>query len=100
MEGQSIITVTPDRFTRHMLVVLSVLMAIIAVELWVAAPSGTPAAVAQIPDTGLQRQELIVEARRTNELLERIAQHLETKRIKVSLPTDDTKASRPSRVAR
>jgi len=95
-QGQWI--VTPDPFTRRLLVALAVLMAVLAVELWVVSPGGTAPAMAQIPNAGGQRQELVQEAKRTNQLLERIAACLESKRIKVSVGTDEkqTKRAGPS----
>lgn len=82
---------TPDRFTRCLLVVLTVLLAIIAVELWAGQPSALPAASAQIPDSGLQRNQQLMEIRKTNQLLDQILEHLQTKPIKVQAADTDQK---------
>jgi len=84
-------TFTPDRFTRSLLGVLAVLLAIIAVELWAQRPSLLPAASAQIPDSGRQRNELLMETRKTNQLLDKILVHLQTKPIKVQAADTDQK---------
>lgn len=57
---------------------------------WLATGSGwPPAAVAQIPDTGLQRKQIIDEQRRTNELLEQILDVLQNRTIKVQMPASE-----------
>ncbi len=81
--------VTLDRLTRGILAALTVLLTVIAVELWAWLPSTTPTAAAQGPDSGAQRTELIAEARRTNLLLEEILDHLRTKTIKVRMGDTD-----------
>ena len=80
---------TLDRFTRGLLLVLTVLLAVIAIELWAARPSMTPAAMAQVPDSGAQRNQMIEETRRTNQLLEQILDHLKTKTVKVKMADTD-----------
>lgn len=81
--------VTLDRYTRLLLTALVVLLTIIAVELWVARPSGLPTAHAQIPDTALQRKQIVDEGKRTNELLEQILNHLKSKPILVRMSADE-----------
>jgi hypothetical protein len=81
--------VTPDRFTRRVLCLIAAILALIAMELWVAMPGQGPQARAQIPDSGLQRHQLIDDVRKTNELLERVLKHLETQRIKVTTRADE-----------
>ena len=89
---------TLDRWTRCVLLVITVLLSVIAVELWGRRPSMLPTAQAQIPDDGAQRQRLIVESRRTNELLGQILDHLRTKPIKVKvIGTDKPKESSSGR---
>jgi hypothetical protein len=78
-----------DRFTRSLLCILTALLGIVAVELWVALPSTAPAAVAQIPDTGLQRLQIVEEARKTNELLREILDHLKNGTVKVRTESAD-----------
>lgn len=86
---------TLDRFTRCMLLAITCLLTVIAVELWVGRPSMLPAARAQIPDPGRQRNEIVGETRRTNELLLQILNHLRTQPIKVELKaTDEQKGLR------
>ncbi len=90
---------TLDRFTRGLLAVLTVLLAVVTVELWAWLPSTTPAAVAQVPDAGAQRYELIAEVRQTNKLLEDILDHLRTKTIKVNIRDTDKPKERPDKPA-
>lgn len=85
-------TFTPDRLTRGLLGTLTFLLAIIAVELWAGRPSLLPAASAQIPDTALQRNQQLMEIRRTNQLLDKILVHLQTKPIKVQAADTDQKS--------
>lgn len=75
-------TFTFDRFTRSILVTLTLLLAVIAVELWIGLADRNTAS-AQIPDTGLQRQHIVDETRRTNQLLEQILDQLRTGTMKV-----------------
>ena len=68
----------------------------LAVQVWSNTPSILPAAVAQIPDTGLQRKQLIDEQRRTNDLLEQIVDVLRSKTIKVELaPSEKERGGGP-----
>jgi len=86
---------TLDRWTRYVLLAITVLLTVIAVELWGGRPSMLPAARAQIPDTAAQTQQLIVESKRTNQLLGQILDHLRTKPIKVQMVgTDKPKGPR------
>jgi hypothetical protein len=81
-----------DRTTRVFQGAVVCLLALIAVALWDWRPNMLPQAVAQIPDTALQRKQLIDEQKVTNELLARILRHLESKPIKVqTVGTDETK---------
>jgi len=81
---------TLDRGTRLLLAAITALLAVIAVELWAARPPLAGQAQAQIPDSGLQRNVLIDEARRTNQLLADILNHLQNKPVKVK-PADTDK---------
>lgn len=81
-------TLTFDRFTRSILVVLTLLLSVIAVELWIGLADRSTA-VAQIPDTGLQRQNIVEETRRTNQLLEQILTQLRTGTMKVRSESAD-----------
>jgi hypothetical protein len=80
---------TLDRFTRGVLIALIALLTVIAIELWAGRPDMVPAAQAQVPDSGLQRYQILDEARRTNQLLEQILEHLRTKAVKVSIADTD-----------
>ncbi|MBK8270844.1 MAG: hypothetical protein IPK83_22060 [Planctomycetes bacterium] len=81
-----------DRTTRIFQAAVVVLLGLIAAALWDNRPSLLPQAVAQIPDTAMQRKQLVDEQKATNELLARILRHLETKPIKVqTVGTDETK---------
>jgi hypothetical protein len=78
-----------DRFTRGVLAAITVLLTIIAIELWVGRPDVVSAANAQIPDSGRQRVEMTAELRRTNGLLGGILDHLRTKPVKVLIVAPD-----------
>ena len=80
--------ITLDRFTGFLLTTIAGLLAVVAVELWVGlGESGR--AQAQIPDTGLQRQQILEEARKTNTVLEKILDHLRTGSVKVKMESAD-----------
>lgn len=77
-----------DRFTGFLLTTIAGLLAVVAVELWVGlGESGR--VQAQIPDTALQRKQIVDEARQTNELLQKILDHLRTGSVKVKLESAD-----------
>jgi hypothetical protein len=89
-----------DRFTRCLLAVITVLLTVIAVELWQGRPSMLPEAMAQIPDSGAQRYQMIAETQKTNNLLADILDHLRNKAIKVQTAaetTDKSTAGRPAK---
>ena len=86
---------TLDRYTRCMLFAITVLLTVVAVELWVARPTILPAADAQVPDSGKQRYQAIQEARKTNETLRQILDHLRSKAIKVRIETTDKRSKPP-----
>lgn len=87
--------ITVDRFTGFLLTSIVGLLAIIAVELWVGL-SAAGRAVAQIPDTGLQRQLIVEEGRKTNALLEKILEHLRSGSVKVKLESADKTGGKKS----
>ncbi len=64
-------------------IIVALVLGVLGVQLWNATPSILPEAQAQIPDTGLQRKQLIDETRRTNELLTDILTLLREKPVKV-----------------
>jgi hypothetical protein len=91
---------TLDRFTRGVLVALTVLLTIIVIELWAGRPTMTPEARAQVPDSGAQRNQMIEETRRTNQLLEQILDHLRTKPVKVKTVDTDKADERPGKTGK
>lgn len=92
--------VTLDRATRRLLSVIAVLLAVLIVELWALRPETAPAAHAQIPDTGLQRQQIVDEQRRTNELLSAMLEHLRTQSVKVRVESSEKPMSAAKRADR
>ncbi len=78
-----------DRATRLFQWAVVILLGLIAAALWDGRPSLLPQAAAQIPDTALQRKQMIDEQRVTNELLARILKHLETRPIKTRAMSAD-----------
>ncbi|MFO0973504.1 MAG: hypothetical protein U1A27_08715 [Phycisphaerae bacterium] len=89
------VTLRLDRYSRAVLTTLTVLAGVLAVELWNQAPGLCAPAAAQIPDTAMQRKQLIDEARRTNELLAAILDHLRDKPVKVVAATPDKGSDGP-----
>ena len=65
------------RWLRWSLTAIAVLLGVIAIELSVLTGPLTPRANAQIPDSGLQRQQLLEAHRKTNAKLDHILQHLQ-----------------------
>lgn len=67
-------------------------LAATCVRVWLGPGEILPRAVAQIPDSGLQRKKMVDELQHTNRLLEQINQTLLTQTIKVQVAgTDKTK---------
>lgn len=82
--------ISDDRSARLFRIAVVALLAIIALALWDDRPSMLSQAVGQIPDTAMQRKQMVDEQRITNQLLARILKHLETKPIKTrAAGTDD-----------
>ena len=82
-------TPTAVRRTHLLLSCIAAVLAIIAIELSDRLPLPRSTAVAQIPDTGRQRQDIVNETRRTNELLAQILEHLQAKPVKVVVESPD-----------
>lgn len=80
---------TDMRWLRRFLACITLLLAVIAVELSVLVGPIQPRAAAQIPDSGLQRQEILAASNRTNQLLGELVQHLKTQVIKVKVVGTD-----------
>ena len=83
-----------DRATRGLICILTGLLAVIVVELWVGLPSSVPSAIAQIPDTALQRENILDEAKKTNRLLEKILDHLKSGTVKVKSESADKRGGK------
>jgi hypothetical protein len=86
-----------ERHLPTLLTIIAGLLVAITIELAVLMSPGLPAAKAQIPDTGLQRKELIEAAARTNQSLEEIKEVLRNQVLKVRVVSTDTdkKATQP-----
>ena len=66
-----------------------------AIRVWTGSSSVLEPALAQIPDPGLQRKQLLDEARRTNQLLTEIKQLLKEHTFNVRLGSADNQADAP-----
>jgi len=77
------------RRTHVLLACIVVLLGVIAVELSDRLPTPVSTAVAQIPDTARQRQDIVNETKRTNDLLAQILDHLRGKPVKVVIESPD-----------
>ncbi|MCP4591186.1 MAG: hypothetical protein GY842_10600 [bacterium] len=58
-------------------------------RVWLAPGGALPVAEAQIPDSGLQRRQMVDEIQQTNRLLEQIQHTLQTQTIKVRVEGTD-----------
>lgn len=93
---------TNARWLRGLLTGITVLLAIIAIELSTIMGPIESRAWAQIPDSGMQRKQLLDAQEKTNSILEGIFQHLRSQTIKVKVvgtdkdsKADSTSAPRP-----
>jgi hypothetical protein len=76
---------------------MSIFVLATCLRVWVGPETDMPRAAAQIPDSGLQRRQMVEEIQRTNQLLEEIIHILKTQTIKVSLSsTDKSKIGAPA----
>ena len=89
---------TNTRWLRALLSAIVCLLAVIALELSVLMGPVQPRALAQIPDSGKQRYELLDAQRKTIATVERILQHLRTQTIKVKVVGTDKDNKRPTTV--
>lgn len=80
------------RWLRWSLTAIATFLAIIAIELSVLIGPLEPQAYAQIPDSGLQRKQLLDEQKKTSRTLGNILQHLKTQSIKVKVVGTDKEA--------
>jgi hypothetical protein len=85
---------TNDRWLRWTLTAIAALLAVIAIELSALLGPLEPQANAQIPDSGLQRVQLLEAQQRTNATLDQILQHLRTQTIKVVVTGTDKDTKR------
>ena len=73
-------------------VLIAGVLAATCARVWLGPGEVLPRALAQIPDSGLQRRKTLEEIRQTNQLLEQIHHTLQTRTIKVRIEgTDKTK---------
>jgi len=77
------------RWLRWSLTAIALLLAVIAIELSALIGPVQSRAVAQIPDTALQRKHLLEAQEQTNATLDRILQHLRTQTVKVQVVSTD-----------
>ena len=82
------------RWLRWSLSAIAALLVVIAIELSVLIGPLAPRAHAQIPDSGLQRRQLLEAQNDTNAKLDRILQHLRTQTIKVKVVGTDKETKR------
>lgn len=73
-------------------VVLVLFAAATVWKVWLPAPT-LPAAYAQIPDSGLQRQQMLEELRRTNQLLADFREFAKGHTFKVRIEGTDNKSA-------
>ena len=73
------------RWLQWMLVSVVVLLGVIAIQLSVWLGPHLPRAQAQIPDSGLQRKQLLESQAEISATLDQILQHLRTQTIKVKV---------------
>ncbi len=88
-----------ERYLPALLTVIAGLLVAIIVELAVLISPGLPAAQAQIPDSGLQRREMIEAVERTNRKLDELRDVLRDQVLKVRVVGTDTdkKTAQPPR---
>ena len=80
------------RWLRWCLTGIVTLLAVIALELSALVGPVESQAMAQIPDSGLQRKEMLAEQQRTNSLLDAVLQYLRTQTLKVKVVGTDKQA--------
>jgi hypothetical protein len=68
---------------------VAAIVAVTCVRVWLGPDAAVPQACAQIPDSGLQRKQMLEESARTNQLLEQILDTLQTRTLKVSVEGQD-----------
>lgn len=73
--------------------VLTTLLFLTCLKIWIGPTPILSPAQAQIPDSGMQRKQLLVEARRTNQLLVEIKQFLATQTLNVRIEGADNQGA-------
>jgi len=94
MFSPSVLPIRP--VSRWVLVVVGLFLLLTCIRVWVGPEITASRVHAQIPDSGLQRNLLLAEARRTNQLLSDIKRVLETGTLHVRLRSADNQADKPS----
>ena len=74
-----------DNYTRFILTALTVLLAVVGLNLWFHTPSTIPTAQASIPDSGQQLYQLIEEVKALNSSVDQMKQTLTSGKIKVQI---------------
>jgi len=87
--------VTVDKYTRVVLTVIAALLTVVAVGMWIDAPSAVPAAQAAIPDSGAQLQQILDTNKAIKSSLGEFGAVLRSGQVKVQIvePTGKAKAS-------
>lgn len=77
--------------------VVGVLLLLACLRAWFGPFALVEPALAQIPDSGLQRKQILEEARRTNQLLEEIKKILQEHTLNVRLRSADNQTDAPAK---
>lgn len=75
--------------------IIGLLVVLTCIRVWIGPAAFVDQAQAQIPDSGLQRELLLTEARRTNQLLTEIRQLLKDHTLNVRIRGADNQAGKP-----
>lgn len=87
---------TKTTASRALRFLLASVLALTVMKVWISPAPLIDAAQAQIPDAGTQRRELVDEVRRTNALLQQLADTIQTQTFKVRVEgLDKVGAERP-----
>ncbi len=79
---------------------ISLFVLLTCIRVWVGPEAILEQAQAQIPDSGMQRKQLLEESRQTNRILLEIKQLLKTHTINVRIQGADKQADKPARSRR
>lgn len=78
-----------ERYLPTLLTIIAGLLVVITVELAMLISPGLPSACAQIPDSGLQRKEMIDAIERSNQRLDAIREAIRTQVFRVQVVNAD-----------